>query len=645
MGKRQLAPAALTLVAAMSFSVFGGGVAQAAPPTVPAAPDVQLSEPGYNAVMLHWQVPADGGAPITSFAIKAYDGTTLVAAGPVPVGAVGSTLDPTPGAVDQFNVLGLTGGTAVTLTVTAVNSQGPGTESALTDPQATVTPSSTPVAPYAAIHVTATGSNANRASVSWIVPPDNGAPITSFTIVGEQLGSQYYDQTFPAGSVGSQFDPTPRATDSMTFSGLLIGGYRYTITANNADGPSSSFLGQSDQVDVGGPYFTFGSTFIQFGSATLGDFVESDIHLTDGGQANDTITNITFAGAAPDDFFTLDDCNNIAPGAPCTLEVFFNPGALGSRSATMTVNDDSPFPFTVSLSGYGSIGYYQFGAAGEVGNFGDAQYYGDASSGPLNRPIVGMAPTGDDGGYWLVASDGGIFSYGDANFFGSTGALRLNKPIVGMATTLDAGGYWMVASDGGIFAFGDAPFYGSTGALHLNKPIVGMAVTPDGGGYWLVASDGGIFSFGDAPFYGSTGAIHLNRPIVGMASTPDGGGYWLVASDGGIFAFGDAQFYGSTGATHLVAPIVGMTAMPDGLGYWLSAADGGVFAFGDAPFLGSVAQLHESITDAVGIATDGPPTVQAVLGIPADRSRGLTSHARLRAAGQAAPTSGRWRRP
>ena len=52
---------------------------------------------------------------------------------------------------------------------------------------------------------------------------------------------------------------------------------------------------------------------------------------------------------------------------------------------------------------------------------------------PLNRPIIGVAPTGDGGGYWLAASDGGIFAYGDALYSGSAGALTLSKPIVGMA--------------------------------------------------------------------------------------------------------------------------------------------------------------------------------------------------------------------
>ncbi len=247
-------------------------------------------------------------------------------------------------------------------------------------------------------------------------------------------------------------------------------------------------------------------------------------------------------------------------------------------------------------------GYYLYGAAGELGGFGNDEflnYLGDLTTVNLNEPIVGMATTPSGGGYWMVASDGGIFSDGDAAFYGSTGGIHLNKPIVGMASTPDGKGYWLVASDGGIFTFGDANFYGSTGAIHLNKPIVGMAATPDGKGYWLVASDGGIFTFGDAQFYGSTGAIHLNKPIVGMASTLDGKGYWLVASDGGIFTFGDAPFFGSAGNLTLNSPIVGMTPTADGKGYWFTASDGGVFSYGDAPFFGSLGGT--GVDDVVGM--------------------------------------------
>jgi TM2 domain-containing membrane protein YozV len=387
--------------------------------------------------------------------------------------------------------------------------------------------------------------------------------------------------------------------------------------------------GVSDSAGAASPHLVMNAE--NFPDTTLGTYSPSaNPSVLSNSGAADTIdlnTDVSFSGPGADDYvITPGNCSGdgvstivLQSGQSCTPEVNFYPGALGSRAATMTIQGSADAsPVSVSLTGNGTIGYYEVDSYGNVVTAGDASYYGDAGSDNLNRPIVGMAATGDDGGYWLVASDGGIFTFGDARYLGSTGAIDLNKPIVGMAATSDDGGYWMVASDGGIFSFGDARFYGSTGAIHLNKPIVGMAPTSDGKGYWLVASDGGIFSFGDAQFYGSTGAIHLNKPIVGMAPTPDSGGYWLVASDGGIFSFGDAQFYGSTGAIHLNQPIVAMAPMPTGDGYWFAAADGGLFNFGDAPFDGSGAGT--GLGQVVDMATDGAPTAQAQADIPAIRA-------------------------
>ena len=237
------------------------------------------------------------------------------------------------------------------------------------------------------------------------------------------------------------------------------------------------------------------------------------------------------------------------------------------------------------------VGYRLYASDGGVFDFGVAHFYGSMGGQPLNKPIVGAAPTSLGFGYWLVAGDGGIFAFGGAGFEGSTGGLTLNKPVVGMAATPDSNGYWLVASDGGIFSFGDAAFYGSTGGIVLNRPVVGMASTPNGDGYWLVASDGGVFAFGDAHFYGSTGSTPLNKPIVAIVPTVDGRGYWLVASDGGVFAFGDAHFYGSMGGTPLNQPVVAAMSAPDSLGYWLVASDGGVFSFGDAQFYGSTGAI------------------------------------------------------
>jgi hypothetical protein len=259
-------------------------------------------------------------------------------------------------------------------------------------------------------------------------------------------------------------------------------------------------------------------------------------------------------------------------------------------------------------SSQGVPAYYAVASDGGIFAFGGLPFYGSMGGHPLDKPMVGIAPTvtpagATGGGYWTVASDGGIFSFGNAQFHGSMGGHPLDQPMVGIAADPATGGYWTVAADGGIFAF-DAPFYGSLGGIHLDKPIIAMAATPDGGGYWLFASDGGVFSFGNARFYGSTGNDNLVSPVVGASPTPDGGGYWLVAADGGVFAFGDAPFEGSLGGHALQHPIVSMTAA-DADGYWLTDSNGAVTAFGDAGYFGSAPQ--HLTAPVVGMA-DGPGT-------------------------------------
>jgi hypothetical protein len=294
------------------------------------------------------------------------------------------------------------------------------------------------------------------------------------------------------------------------------------------------------------------STAFQFTMST--PFVPGQSYELDGSAGSSRVGLTTCGSPGSVNDITVDQLVIDGSGNVTTLAVQFDcvdSNGINEVLGTIAYNASPSTP---------GQGYYLYGAAGELGGFGNDEflnYLGDLTTTDLNQPIVGMATTPSDGGYWMVATDGGVFAYGDANFYGSTGNIHLNKPIVGMAATPDGKGYWMVASDGGIFSFGDAQFYGSTGNIHPNKPIVGLASTPDGHGYWLVASDGGIFTFGDAPFFGSTGNIRLNSPIVGMTPTSDGRGYWFTASDGGVFSYGDAQFAGSLGGLG-IDDVVGM---------------------------------------------------------------------------------------
>ena len=117
------------------------------------------------------------------------------------------------------------------------------------------------------------------------------------------------------------------------------------------------------------------------------------------------------------------------------------------------------------------------------------------------NPVTSAATTTQttSHGYWLVGADGGIFSFGSAGFHGSMGGTSLQRPVVGIVPTGDRGGYWLVGSDGGAFSFGDTEYLGSIPGLNLqpagsgrpnslDAPIVGMVPSHDDKGYFMVAS-------------------------------------------------------------------------------------------------------------------------------------------------------------
>jgi hypothetical protein len=248
-------------------------------------------------------------------------------------------------------------------------------------------------------------------------------------------------------------------------------------------------------------------------------------------------------------------------------------------------------------------GYWLDGSDGGIFSFGAAQFYGSTGSLVLQRPVVGIVATKDDGGYWLDASDGGVFSFGDTQFYGSIPGLglhpagsglphSLNAPIVGMVPSTDDGGYFMVASDGGVFAFGDAHFAGSCPGIG-GCSGAGVAVLPDasGNGYWLVTQTGNVYTFGDASYYGAPG--NTGSPVTSAVRTPDGGGYWILTANGTVYNYGDAVNYGdAAGALGGLNPATAIFTTSDGAGYWIASANGTVDQYGDAPNDGGMSGTH-----------------------------------------------------
>ena len=520
---------------------------------------------------------------------------------------------------------GHTVGGTITSTLTAT-----GTTEASQPVSYTLAPQAIPASPPSSITLTAPGvASPFTAGASGTVAVSTGtSSMFTATLDGGPVGP--FACTASAEQIASAPIVVPAGTINAVLpnSGPLSGGSTVTIHGTNLSNPTAvtfggvpaaSFAGRTNTsiTAVTPPSATAQTVDVQVSSGGGTSNINPSDHFTytagpivtnvspntgppSGGTAV-AITGQQLSGATAVSFgsnpatsFTVNSATLITATAPA-----------GTGVVDVTVTSPTGTSITSALDQFNyRSGYWLAATDGGVFAYGNSPFEGSAGSIKLNKPVVGMAATPDNGGYWLAATDGGVFSYGDAVFYGSHGGSPLNSPIVGIAATPDGFGYWLVAADGGVFSYGDAAFHGSHGGAPLNMPVVGMAATPDGGGYWLVASDGGVFNYGDAAFLGSHGGTPLNMPVVGMAATPDGGGYWLVASDGGVFNYGDAAFLGSHGGSPLNMPVVGMAATPDGGGYWLVAFDGGVFSYGDATFYGSAGGMALN-KPVVGMAASG----------------------------------------
>jgi hypothetical protein len=397
---------------------------------------------------------------------------------------------------------------------------------------------------------------------------------------------------------------------SMTFTNLAIAG----------TGLSSAFTNPIYMDDQSGAIISYPANF----NTTTGSF--SDFY----GSPRPQVTSMSPNSGGTSGGTTVTIGGNFVTGVSSVdfggVPVAFTADvANGTVSASSPAHSSGVVDVTVTTPGgtsqqtsadqftYGH-GYWLVGSDGGIFSFGSAPFYGSMGATHLQRPVVGIVPTRDQGGYWLDASDGGVFSFGATQFHGSIPGLglnpaasglpnSLNAPIVGMVPSHDQGGYFMVASDGGVFAFGDAHFAGSCPGIGGCSGAA-VAVMPDasGNGYWLITQTGYVYTFGDAPYLGAPGP--QSSYITSAVATPSGHGYWILDGNGQVFAYGDAAYLGNVaaGATGGLNFATAIFTTSDGGGYWVADALGKVFTFGDAPNDGDMSgtRLNGSIIAASG---------------------------------------------
>ena len=136
--------------------------------------------------------------------------------------------------------------------------------------------------------------------------------------------------------------------------------------------------------------------------------------LTNTGTSAMAVRHVGLAGPNAGDFQSSDDCPATLPAAAsCTASVTFTPTATGSRSASLTFDDDAPgSPQTLPLSGTGVGGGVATLSATSlsyddrvVGTRSDARAVTLTNTGTAPLAISTFRFAGDDAGDFAQGSD------------------------------------------------------------------------------------------------------------------------------------------------------------------------------------------------------------------------------------------------
>ena len=187
-----------------------------------------------------------------------------------------------------------------------------------------------------------------------------GLTIGSTTLTGANPGDF---QISPASTCPASGTIQPSATClvTITFSPTASGSRSATLTVNDntsAGTQTVSLTGTGTGTLL--PTATLLPATLSFGSVAVGSTSSAQSStLTDTSTVALNISSIALSGANPGDFAissasTCPTSGTVQPSATCLVTITFSPTASGSRSATLTVSDNtSAGSQTVSLTGTG----------------------------------------------------------------------------------------------------------------------------------------------------------------------------------------------------------------------------------------------------------------------------------------------------
>lgn len=232
--------------------------------------------------------------------------------------------------------------------------------------------------------VTVTGTFQNGAALSgnYVVDVTTGSAVSADLFVGSvefnvaptiRIAAEGFGgitvSTNPSSFVPDLFlfVPIPCSTLPACAAAITISSSLCSVSAPCGGAHSSvdfgtgivSLMNGSASSTISSPYATLSLTTLTFATQLVGtSSAAQSVTLNNLGTGTLGITSVKFIGADPGDFAQTDTCgSSVASGASCTISITFKPTQSGSRTAMLSITDNSALgsPQNVTLTGTGTV--------------------------------------------------------------------------------------------------------------------------------------------------------------------------------------------------------------------------------------------------------------------------------------------------
>ncbi len=183
--------------------------------------------------------------------------------------------------------------------------------------------------------------------------------ISALTLAGAQA-AEFQIATGTTCTAGGSVAANASCVVKLTFTPTVAGARSASLSiAHNASGSPSTVTLNGTGTATAQPAISLNAATLAFASQTLGSSsAAQSVVVSNSGAAALTFSSLTLTGTAAADFTRAGTCTptgTLAAGATCTVSFVFTPGAVGARSATLTLaSNASNGSAVLSLSGTGA---------------------------------------------------------------------------------------------------------------------------------------------------------------------------------------------------------------------------------------------------------------------------------------------------